>query len=207
MPSTVTTPAETASPRIRRRQARTREAILSAATARFAEKSVAQVSVEEIIEAADVSRGTFYKLFQHKEAVLSAILRPLIEAQGEKLSRIDGHDPWAIINEILNVYIEIWRDAPAAFSLVQREAAQYFHLLETAHGPVVTHMRRLFRQIEPSGLLRAGSAEDSVVLMARSAVVILRVFADKPDWEERFISSMHGLLLNETQPDNGKDLT
>ena len=102
------------SPRVQRRQERTRQSIIDAATERFAEKSIGTVSVEEIIEAADVSRGTFYKLFKSKEEVLSEILQPMMELYGAKLAAIDSTDPREIIDQIIDVYVQVWRGAPTA---------------------------------------------------------------------------------------------
>lgn len=189
------------SPRVQRRQERTRQSIIDAATERFAEKSIGTVSVEEIIEAADVSRGTFYKLFKSKEEVLSEILQPMMELYGAKLAAIDSTDPREIIDQIIDVYVQVWRGAPTAFSLSQKDPSEYFHLLEKSHRPVMTHMRRLFKLVEPHGILRADQAESAVALMARSAVVILRTFDGNPDWERLFSTSMRGLLLNEEQPE------
>lgn len=184
------------SPRILRRQQRTRQAILSAAVERFADRGVNAVSIEEIIEAADVSRGTFYKLFKSKEDVFSQVLTPMMNWYGEKLAKIDSDDPAEILEQIFDVYIQIWREAPQAFSLASQDSQQYFHLLQQSHLPVMTHMRRLFKVLEQHGILRAGKSEYAVALMARSAVVVLRIFDRDPDWERLFRTTMRGYLLN-----------
>ena len=188
------------SPRVLRRQQRTRELIISAATEQFAREGFSSVSVEKILEVADVSRGTFYRLFKDKEEVFAEILRPLMAAYGAELESIDSSDPWEIFERILTVYIQIWRDAPAAFSLSQKDSSGFFHLIEESHRPAMTHMHRLFKLIEPHGILRADKAEDAVALMTRSAVVVLRVYDGHPDWERLFGESMRGLLLNKQRP-------
>ena len=185
------------SPRVLRRQQRTRELIISAATEQFAREGFSSVSVEKILEVADVSRGTFYRLFKDKEEVFAEILRPLMTAYGAQLESIDSSDPWEIFDRIVAVYIQIWRDAPAAFSLSQKDSSGFFHLIEESHRPAMTHMHRLFKLIEPHGILRADKAEEAVALMTRSAVVVLRVYDSHPEWERLFGESMRGLLLNE----------
>lgn len=191
--------AERTSPRVLRRQERTRQAIIAAATEQFADKSYATVSVEQIIEAVDISRGTFYRLFKDKQEVLAEILRPLMELYGSELASIDSSDPREIIDRIIDVYIRIWREAPTAFSLSQKDSVGFFHLIEEAHRPAMTHMQRLFKAIERHGILRANKAEDALALMARSAVVMLRVFDGRPDWERLFSESMRGMLLKTTK--------
>ncbi|MDP6675668.1 MAG: TetR/AcrR family transcriptional regulator [Gammaproteobacteria bacterium] len=135
-PQTATT-AEIPSPQTLRRQERTRKTILKAATECFLNNSVATVSVEEIIEAADISRGTFYKLFRHKEDVFTQIARPMLGSYGSRLAAIDSTDPREIFDRIIDVYIQIWREDSEAFSLASREAPSIFHLLDEAHAPVV----------------------------------------------------------------------
>jgi AcrR family transcriptional regulator len=49
--------------------------ILAGAARRFSEAGVREVSVEHILEAAAVSRRTFYRLYQSKEDVLVALYR------------------------------------------------------------------------------------------------------------------------------------
>ena len=184
------------SPRVLRRQQRTREQIISAATEQFAREGFSTVSVEKILEAADVSRGTFYRLFKDKEEVFAEIMRPLMASYGAELASIDSSDPWEIFDGIIAVYIQIWRDAPTAFSLSQKDSSGFFHLIEESHRPAMTHMHRLFKLLEPHGILRADKAEDAVALMTRSAVVVLRAYDGHPEWERLFSESMRGLLLS-----------
>jgi TetR/AcrR family transcriptional regulator, cholesterol catabolism regulator len=54
-----------------RRAAETRERIFRAAIELFAERGLANVTVEQITERADVGKGTFFNYFQNKEAVLT----------------------------------------------------------------------------------------------------------------------------------------
>lgn len=187
--------ARTPSPRIQRRQQRTRRAILAAAVDEFANQGIATVSIEDIIESADVSRGTFYKLFKSKEDVLMQIMTPMMKWYGAKLGDIDSEDPDEIIEQIFDVYVKIWREVPDAFSLASQDSKKYFHLLEESHRPVMTNMRRLFKVLEKHDILLAGKAEYSIALLARTAVTVLRVFDKNPNWEQLFRATMRGYLL------------
>ncbi len=55
-----------------RRRAETHERIFRAALKLFAERGVASTTVEDITEAADVGKGTFFNYFPSKEHVLAA---------------------------------------------------------------------------------------------------------------------------------------
>lgn len=68
LPSTLTAPSNRRS----RRQAELRERIFRAALALFAQKGFAETTVEDITNAADVGKGTFFNYFPSKDHILLA---------------------------------------------------------------------------------------------------------------------------------------
>lgn len=62
------------SPAVSSRRAHTRERLMDAAVALFAEKGVLAASVEEICERAEFTRGAFYSNFTDKDALCLAVL-------------------------------------------------------------------------------------------------------------------------------------
>jgi AcrR family transcriptional regulator len=66
------TPAITPPDRRQRRSAETRDRLFRAALSLFARKGFAQTTVEDITNAADVGKGTFFNYFPSKEHVLIA---------------------------------------------------------------------------------------------------------------------------------------
>ena len=81
--------------RVDRRRARTRAALLRAGQQLFSERSVDGVSIDDIVAAADVAKGSFYNHFPDKEALaaeLSDAARASIEGLTARLS-VDVADP------------------------------------------------------------------------------------------------------------------
>ena len=75
--------AEKENPRVisrtQRRASRTRKRLLDAALALFNEKGLDATAIEDITERADVGKGTFYRHFGNKEAVVAALIEGAVD--------------------------------------------------------------------------------------------------------------------------------
>lgn len=69
------------------RRAATRRALLDAARGLFAEKGYAEVSVEEVVRAAGVTRGALYHHFEDKRLLLKAVVE---EIEDEIDAHVEG---------------------------------------------------------------------------------------------------------------------
>ena len=80
--------------RLERRKARTRAAIVAAATRLFHEKGYEETSIQQIAERADTGVGTLYGYFASKDDILREVLhRARNEALGKYLATIDEQTP------------------------------------------------------------------------------------------------------------------
>ena len=69
--------------RMDRRRMRTRSALMGAGQRLFAEKNIDGVTIDEIVDAADVAKGSFYNHFDGKESLADAIVE-LVQADCER---------------------------------------------------------------------------------------------------------------------------
>lgn len=60
--------------RIDRRRVRTRSALIKAGQALFASRSIDGVTIDDIVETADVAKGSFYNHFDDKESLADAVV-------------------------------------------------------------------------------------------------------------------------------------
>jgi len=81
--------------RLDRRKARTRGALIAAAREMLASRDPAEVSIQEITEAADVGFGSFYNHFDSKAELFDAALAQAMEELGQLLDDVtrDTDDP------------------------------------------------------------------------------------------------------------------
>lgn len=78
----------TAGNRLDRRKARTRAALVSAARQLLTVRDSADVSIQEITDAADVGFGTFYNHFGSKQELFDAAVEQVIEEHGAMLDEV-----------------------------------------------------------------------------------------------------------------------
>ncbi len=89
MPSGAATGSTT--PRRDRRELR-RRALLEAAVAVFTEKGVSSASVDDIVRAAGVAKGTFYLYFSTKDDAVNAVAAWMLEGVADRVEAI-ANDP------------------------------------------------------------------------------------------------------------------
>lgn len=75
-----------------RRPARTRAAVLGAFERLLDERGYARMTVQDILDAADVGRATFYAHYRGKESVLQALVAGVVEHVASPMAAEPGHD-------------------------------------------------------------------------------------------------------------------
>jgi AcrR family transcriptional regulator len=135
-----------------RRKLATREALLNAANALLHSRSMDALSVDEIVEGADVARGTFYNYFPDKDALERALA-------SRTRARIE--------NEIARLNVGVKEP-------VQRIARAFCSVLRMGISAPqeATAMMRLFpRATDPAAPINSGVRRDAAEGMAQGRIV------------------------------------
>jgi len=184
------------SPKIRSRQSRTRKRILDESARLFIAKGFENVSVEEIIAAAEIARSSFYRFFSNREQVLANIIRPVFDQGIVALDSIDSKSPAQIMTAVFDMYLDLWKSSPDALRISTRVGGIYFYLFEDVHLVFREKLASILASIETSGIFMNKSANYTGRILARTAIPVMEIYARELDFENMFHQSMRGFLLN-----------
>ncbi len=175
---------------------------MRAAAARFAQVGTQQASLDEIADQADVARGTLYSHFPSKEALVLALMGPVLSDAVAGMDRVDrARSARARVVAALELYLQLWARHPDALRLSHRlMTTQDVAAAAQLHLPFVLRMVVVFATASRAGILRAGSPELAARTLARVAVPLLELYAPVPEGEALFIEAMSGLLLKDSLP-------
>jgi AcrR family transcriptional regulator len=188
-------PTARAGARVQRRRERTKAVLLAVGARQFAARGIAPVSVEELVAEADVSRATFYGLFSSKYSLLEGILNPIFEIATRRIRELCARPPTDAIDGLVDIYWSLWtthRDGLLLIPLVDQETFAHF---EEQHRALQEALLELLLAAERADLLRNGSAQYSLRVIARTAVQLLRVYDGHATAAALFRDAVRGLLL------------
>lgn len=187
--------ARITSARVLDRRGQVWEDLLDAAARLMAEKGVAAVSVEQILLAAGISRGTFYGYCRNKTDLVVAIVEPVFAEGTPVLEDLAERRPGDVVPGIVALYADLWRRRRHALLMIPGVDAAAFARLRAAHHDYTAAMKAALERAESGGKLRNGSAAYSFRVLTRTAVPLLRVYDDHPDGERLYRASMLALLV------------
>lgn len=164
-----------------RKRARTREEIVTAAYRLFAEHGYATVTVDDIVDAAEVSRSTFFRYFGDKQEVVFAREEEVrADVAGRELSRqVSAADTFdEAMRQLRVITVDAYR------AVAKRTAEHKVHERLIDENPELhdRHVRKLLSYAEDMTLLleRRGAPHDLAVLAARTAVACCLAGRERP---------------------------
>jgi AcrR family transcriptional regulator len=172
-----------------------RASLLAAGARQFASRGIGPVSVEELIAEADVSRATFYGLFSNKYSLLEGILNPIFEIATEAIRAVVSRPPEEAVDGLVDVYLALWEAHREGLLLIPLVDPETFRHFERQHRALQSALLDLLAGLERADLLRNGSAQYSLKVIARTAVQLLRVYDGHPSAAALFRDALRGLLL------------
>jgi AcrR family transcriptional regulator len=188
--------ASSSSPRVARRRVRIRERILSTAATLFAAHGVDQVTLTDITEAADVSRGNLYSHFDSKEALVHAICQPAMAYSMEQIRKLDGLPPAEAIEGLLRIHAEVWRKFPDVLLVMYQLKDTTTGEGGSEHQPHSHNDLTVFRQAADMNLLRM-EPELAIKVVDTIGIPLLGLAQEAPNPDTFFVKSMLRLLLKE----------
>jgi AcrR family transcriptional regulator len=87
---------------IERNKARTRRELAEAAARLFIERGYPSTTIQDIVDAADVSPRTFFRYFPCKEDIITAIASTTMD---DALDHLSGHDPKESLRSVLQAML------------------------------------------------------------------------------------------------------
>lgn len=145
----------------RQRSQTTRSQLLDAALTSFAARGYAAASVDDICQAAGVSKGAFYHHFSSKQALFLALLDRWLEAFDRQAAMLQGQDltVGATLTELAELAAPLFRDAAGQLPMFLEfwsQAAREPAVWEATIAPLARY-RQFF-----AGLLAEGVAEGAL---------------------------------------------
>ncbi len=182
------------SPRVARRRGKTRQRILAVAARLFSAHGIDGVTLSDIADEADVSRGNLYSHFGSKEELVHAVCKPMFVHTLEQYQSLAQLQPAQAIESIIRTHLTIWREFPGALSVAyQLQGA----VVEQAAPPHTSHSHEaleVFGRAAEAGLLRVDPLL-AVKILNTIAVPLLELCQDADEADELFVASMLRLLL------------
>ncbi len=194
MHGTQTRPRST-SQKILKRRDRMRQRLVEVAIEKFAARGPDAVSIDDLVEEAEIAKKTFYTFFSSKEDLLSDIVRPVFERGIEELSSLKTDSAQKTAQGVADVYLTLWEEYPQALAIAMKLDMKYFFLIEEVHTKFSKALRKRLKAFEDSGELRNGNAIYSSRILARSAILFLEVYSEDESLDQLFRTTVEGLLL------------
>ena len=175
-----------------RRRHATRTRLLEAAKTLFARQGPDNTRIQEITEHADVGFGSFYNHFDSKDAIVEAVLKETIAAQGQAVAALTAEmeDPAEVIAAAHRYFVRRARTDPDWGWLLVR--------LDTSHNVVLSVLGPLAQRDLRKGIAdgRLQVSHERVALFATGGAMlaVMRAVLDGQAPKDADIRHAEGIL-------------
>jgi len=158
--------------RVERRKAKTNRRLLDVGRQLFSEKGIYWAKVEDITELADQGKGTFYKYFDSKEAIIRTLLEEGLDELSAKTEQAVGNASSGskILSAAIEARVDFFLDHPDYLLLFHQVRGMMQLKVDVAkelRDIYDAHIRRLAQLVKPAvGAGGGGTAQDIATAIA-----------------------------------------
>jgi AcrR family transcriptional regulator len=184
--------------------ARNRVRVLDAARTAFAEAGL-DVGVEEIARRAGVGKGTLYRRFPTKEALVRAIFEGILEEVEHIVATAEAEaDPWTAFTAYLSATARLQASNQGFYDVVaQRLGAAA--LTDEQRQRIMSSTATMLQRAQQAGVVRADLVPEDVQLMLRMVGATTRPAMDGSPMDDHWPRYL-GLLLDGLRPGSATPL-
>jgi AcrR family transcriptional regulator len=184
--------------------ARNRARVLDAARTAFAEAGL-DVGVEEIARRAGVGKGTLYRRFPTKEALVRAIFEDILEEIEHIVAIAEAEpDPWTAFTMYMSATARLQASNQGFYDVVaQRLGAAA--LTDEQRRQVMDATARMLERAQQANVVRADLVPEDVQLMLRMVGATTRPAMDGSPMDDHWPRYL-GLLLDALRPGSATPL-
>jgi AcrR family transcriptional regulator len=178
--------------------ARNRARVLDAARSAFAELGL-DVGVEEIARRAGVGKGTLYRRFPTKDALIRAIFEDLLDEIDRLVAEAEAvDDPWEAFARYVAATCELQISNQGFFDVVNQRLGAVV-LSPEQRTRALAGTARLLARAQEAGVVRADLVPEDVQIMLRMVGAATRPAIDGTPMHERWPRYL-ALLLDGLRP-------
>lgn len=165
--------------RLERRKTRTRQALIDAARAVLARQGMAEVSIQELTEAADVGFGSFYNHFGSKDELFHAAIADVLEEHGQLLDELTAgiEDPAEVFAASVRLTGRLADTHPQIARILTRTGLPY---LSSDKGLAPRALRDIRRAMD-AGRFRPGNPYVALAGAGGAMLGFLQIWIERPD--------------------------
>ncbi|PZG52040.1 TetR family transcriptional regulator [Spongiactinospora gelatinilytica] len=171
--------ASKAASRLERRKTRTRQALIDATRAFLARRGIAEVSIQELTDAADVGFGSFYNHFRSKDDLFQAAITDVLEELGQLLDELTAgiEDPAEVFAASVRLTGRMVDTHPQIARILTHTGLPY---LDSDKGLAPRALRDI-RHAMAAGRFRPGNPYVALAGAGGSLLGFLQLWLEHPD--------------------------
>lgn len=164
--------------RVERRKRRTRAALVEAAQAIFAERGVADASIQEVTDAADVGFGSFYNYFSSKAELFDVAVAETFEANAARLEELFAgeEDPAVVFTSSMRLVGRLIETEPRIARIMMNSPGALL-MSQKGHAP---HALRDINAAVEAGRFRVDDPMAALACAAGGLIAVMHIASEDP---------------------------